>query len=422
MRLVIVLMVLGVCSIGCDDSETTGEGENSGAAAIVSGPGGLDNANEEENGTSTSEDPEGEGKPVGEGNESEGEESPEGNEGAAEEELECEPYDEGNTAVHGMLYADSAPLATSVYAAEIGDEDALETGITVGILPGDAVVATCDDGGFSFNGLEDGPYVVDLSELGDRPCTTRNCPQRFPAAIREGKVRLTTFGDSVPKVGSSTLFPKHLETLLNGVVETTSVNVAVPGSKTVDWLPGTYNFVNELAPTLANTDVLIASIGGNDVTQYASDVLASGNIGEALNGGVNTKLVEIMGNVLTIFEEVKAINPDIDVVYCLYPNYANSDQWGSFLGGIEGVAGLVATLIVDALEQIRDEMPVEKGLVLVDMYGALEGQDLTDILYDELHFNDVGHVIYAEEIFRALGGVIVENGSAPEVTVGLQVE
>ena len=43
---------------------------------------------------------------------------------------------------------------------------------------------------------------------------------------------------------------------------------------------------------------------------------------------MNEKLLEIMGNVLSIFEAAREINPDMDLVYCLYPNYANSNVEG----------------------------------------------------------------------------------------------
>ena len=47
---------------------------------------------------------------------------------------------------------------------------------------------------------------------------------------------------------------------------------------------------------------------------------------------------------------------------------------------------------------------------LVDLYNFFLQRtdlDLDDVLYDDLHFNSQGHQIYAEQIFRALGGAEV---------------
>lgn len=336
--------------------------------------------------------------------------------------VECTPYQEGETPVFGRVYEDAAPFGLSVHGFEPGDEDFGVIDWPVTLFPSGQQTVTCEDGRFAFTNVESGQHVVVVESPGEG-CTTRNCPIRFPAALAEGEIQITTFGDSVPKVGSNLLFPARLQEMLNPLAEVTSRNVAVPGSRSVNWLPGTFNFNQELVPELANTDVLIASLGGNDVMAYASEVMSGGGgIAEALDGGVNEKLLEIMSNVLTIFEAAREINPEMDLVYCLYPNYANSAQWKEFLEVFPGVTTIVAGLIVDALEQVLEEMPMEPGMIVVDMYGAFGDEDLTGFLYDQLHFNDAGHQIYAEEIFRALGGVTVpESGEAFSIEFGFDL-
>ena len=58
-------------------------------------------------------------------------------------------------------------------------------------------------------------------------------------------------------------------------------------------------------------------------------------------------------------------------------------------------------------------MGVQDDIVLVDLFGLTPQlpQPLDDYLDDALHFNEVGHDLYAHEVFRALGGVIV--GASP---------
>jgi len=403
--------------LGCDDGSTSEEG---GTGDFVSGPGGLDEsvqsaelARSRGEGASTSP---GEGALGSE----DGDESQ-----VAADDVACEEVVEGVTQISGHVFGDLDDSSLSVYASEPSESDEMQEGWLVNLLPEEIETTTCDNGEFSFSSLAEGVYVLDMG-TGGQACTTRNCPIRFADAVKSGKVRITTFGDSVPKVGSDYLFPLRLQNILGEIVEVQNRNVAIPGSRSVDWVPGKYNFDQELAPLLEDTDVLIASIGGNDVTQYASEVLSSGQVMEVLNGGVNDKLMEILGNVVGIFDEARKINPDMDLVYCLYPNYANSTQWDDFLGAAGGlgfdVKSIVSGLIVEALDQVRNEMPDEPGMILVDMYGALGDADISHLLYDQLHFNDDGHQLYAEEIFRALGGVIVGQSESSGYNVGIAAE
>ena len=47
------------------------------------------------------------------------------------------------------------------------------------------------------------------------------------------------------------------------------------------------------------------------------------------------------------------------------------------------------------------------GLVLTDIWGATEGEDITPYLIDPLHLSDAGADLYAAQVFLALGGVRV---------------
>ena len=52
--------------------------------------------------------------------------------------------------------------------------------------------------------------------------------------------------------------------------------------------------------------------------------------------------------------------------------------------------------------------------MLVDIFGAAQGIDLKSHLWtqpngqlDPLHFSAKGHVLYAEELFKTLGGLLI---------------
>ena len=57
------------------------------------------------------------------------------------------------------------------------------------------------------------------------------------------------------------------------------------------------------------------------------------------------------------------------------------------------------------------EVEVVMNLLMVDMFGAADGLPLHDYLYDQLHFNTRGQILYAEELFRTVGGVL--KGESP---------
>ena len=122
-------------------------------------------------------------------------------------------------------------------------------------------------------------------------------------------------------------------------------------------------------------------------------------------------------NVTEIIAAIREVNPDADIAYCLYADYSQASGdpiWGlvgSFIG---------PDTLGDVLRTARESFPTDMGnVLLVDLFGAAEGLPLADYLYDQLHFNDLGHSFYAEEVFTTLGGVLIgpnplgETGRTP---------
>ena len=76
------------------------------------------------------------------------------------------------------------------------------------------------------------------------------------------------------------------------------------------------------------------------------------------------------------------------------------------------------------LESARETDTRDYDALLADLFGATYELDssLDDYLYDSLHFNDRGQTFYAEEVFMALGGVLVGPsplGGEPRTPLGL---
>ena len=315
---------------------------------------------------------------------------------------------ESDAAVSGRLYYDQDAADRSVYASDF-DQD-MDDPIGASTLrlmgeDGEQVDESCEDGSYAFNDLSDGVYVLSPDPVsGD--CLQKNCPTRFPEALAEGEVKIVTMGDSVPVVGDDTLFPKRVKTLFSGLATIKNKNIAVGGSLSTQWLPGKSYFDDRLAPELDDADVVVMSIGGNDIVNSLD--LGALSDPEGTVEEVRGLIQEIADNVLTTSDAMKEINPDIDILYCLYVNYgrANITPWNI----VNSVApeGSIEELMSGA----RDTIGADENIILVDLFGAsLELDNLDEYLADALHFNDKGHTFYAEEVFKALGGVLI--GESP---------
>lgn len=322
----------------------------------------------------------------------------------------------------GMFYVDGDSSDASIHEAGFdADADTPIAGGGVQLIGADGIIegTSCEGGDFHFGDLDDGVYVVQPELDIDGNCMQRNCAQRFPTAIAEGSVKIVTMGDSVPVVGDDTLFPSRLALLLGSLADVDNTNVAVGGTVSSQWLPGSSNFENRLAPELPDADVVVMSIGGNDIMASLDAGALSdpeGTIAETY------ELVEqIAENVLAMVEAMRDINPDLDIVYCIYVDYGQSTvfPWG-LVGNLVG-----AEAITDVLRTARDSLSVEEDVLIADLFGAShELEDsLDEYLADMLHFNDRGHTLYAEEIFLTLGGALLGDsplGGGPRSPLGLE--
>ena len=269
---------------------------------------------------------------------------------------------------------------------------------------------SCSDGFYGFGEVEVGSYVLDVSAPEKAECTSSNRPIRFPQAVREGHVNIVTIGDSVPKVGPAPLFPSRLATKLEGLVTVDNVNVAVSGTMTKHWQPGGNLFENTLTPKLAEADVVVISIGGNDVMAYIGGSL--GNTYQMLQKveGLDAYTTELHDSVANIINEIHARAPHVDVVFCLYVNYAKAAYWGNQLGPYKS---LFAAAGHNALVKARGLLAGMDRVLIADMFGALGDGPVDAYLIDAVHLSATGHALYAEQIFMVLGGLVIDQDHEP---------
>jgi lysophospholipase L1-like esterase len=249
-------------------------------------------------------------------------------------------------------------------------------------------------------------------------CTSRNRPLRLPEAIREGAVRIVSIGDSVSAMGSDTLFCQRLADRISEMAPATCTNLAEDGATTWDWLPGSPRgyMENRLLPVLPETDVLTVTLGANDLYWYLGDGPPYDSE-EILQRVIDYPeyLENFIPNTIRVMEEVRARNPACDIVYVIYWNVVNSDLMAGVLGELAGLATFVTGSGLDILRTLTADV---EGIVLADVDGALGNTKIDPYLYDEAHPNDAGHQLHADEVFRALGGVVLEAGSAENRAYG----
>lgn len=215
-------------------------------------------------------------------------------------------------------------------------------------------------------------------------------------SLRGGE-RLLFFGDSLSVEGEPTFadrLPAALEADAPGV---RAENVSVPGTTSADWRPGAELFERELAPQLKRADVVLVSVGGNDLQGALGaadgiEALSQADAGPAA-ADLRTALRRIRRNLHATFEAIRATSPGTAIVYVGYPDYSRAAAWRDAAGGGIGAIGLRIGL-GELLAASRDAGPD----LVVDMLGATATDDVDALLADSEHLSARGHQLYAKRI------------------------
>jgi lysophospholipase L1-like esterase len=304
--------------------------------------------------------------------------------------------------VNGKIYLDADHDDHSIYSGGLGRGDEPLKGNDVRLLgkSRDSVFTSCDDGFFGFGDLANGIYILQPELEPGWKVTTRNRPDSLVRAVEEGAINLVAFGDSLPVEGHSVRFPERLAEHLSPLAEVELHNKARGGTTSEDWLPGGYYF-DGLGPVLPDADVVVVSLGGNDILYFFQDMYETGDFSN-LEERFDIVLDETTGRLFTIVGAVREQNPDVDIIYLLYPNYATCDGWAEMLGPFQD---FIVDLFDSGILKILDSIDAIDPILLIDMYHLIieEEKDLDIYLADELHFNALGHSLVADEALRALG-------------------
>ncbi len=306
-------------------------------------------------------------------------------------------------------YNDNNDSSLTSFAQSFKDDDTPLPGVAVSqIEPFTGAGFTCDEGWYSFvsdgeGAFTDGYRILKI-DAPDCKITSHNMARRTPIALAEGKLKMVIMGDSIPRRGGPIYFFDNLQTWLGGFGEITIKNHAVAGSVSTDWMPET-SYFGYIEPELPDADIVFITIGGNDIMDY---VRYHQNLPlDQLMAGITTTITTVESNIETIYNEVRRLKPDADIIWLIYPNYAMSDLWADATGNF---AEVVAQYFQTEMEKLLRWAAGIDGLILVDLFSRMNKADLDLSLWDELHYNNYGHVILAEEIFKVLNGVIIKDG------------
>lgn len=334
--------------------------------------------------------------------------------------IECQP-ESVLPAIKVTIYRDLKDTSTKPannqsktdYIQTFNKFDEPWAGIPVGLIdPFDESGLTCDEGWFRFDpddgeSFSDGVRIVDI-DLPDCRVTTHNVSMNTPPALAAGRWKMIVMGDSIPVLGttSGNFFHDNVASDLEPFGDILVFNHAYSGAVTSGWLPTTSNFKNKIKPALADTDVVFISLGGNDIMHYAYN-----NMNKPLDQlmeGMTQTISTVQQNLRTIFDAIWAENPDVEIVWLIYPNYARSNTWASMVG--EQYAPMIESYFEEQMYGIVSWAAGIEGLLLVDLFSRMNKMDLDKSLADELHYNQYGHKILGNELLKILGGVKIEGG------------
>ncbi|MDP8225113.1 MAG: SGNH/GDSL hydrolase family protein [Candidatus Lernaella stagnicola] len=317
--------------------------------------------------------------------------------------------------LQGAIYFDADANSISLYEQDFSGPDQGVDGVDV-ILFGHTNYAesvTAGGGGFEFSDVGPGRYLLHLDVGGTHECVTNNRSLRLPFAVVEGDVKVVAFGDSNGVVGSDVPYPQHVTNYLGDFADAELDNQSIAGSLAREWVPGAPEgyFDDNLLPAIADADVITFTLGGNDLLDHFGDppfeladlLLALATFPPVFN--------EIKGDIEEIAAAVHAANPDADLVYLVYPVFANSELWAEVNG--EDLIPMVRQLMTTIFGNMRVEFSDIPYLILADIMGSVSPEVMIDeFLYDDIHPNDAGHIWYANEVFKSLGGIIAGEEKA----------
>ncbi len=319
------------------------------------------------------------------------------------------------------VYADGNGSSLTDLVQGLDLKDGPLPGVLVDLLGGDGThqVSTDAEGRALFAGIGDGLYLLRPLVDGDPVCTSRNTGARLAGLLAEGagQAVYVALGDSTPVYGAAQPYPQRLGDKVKALFpQAETHNLAHEGSTTWDWLPGHWAFEGARA-WIAQADLITVSLGGNDLQELAG--LDFTDLTAALEAA--KQLIEqTLDNAALIVSAIRAENPQADIVWTVYPNYARSTKWLEYVP--QAYIGVVQSGLEIAIGMMREGLAEIPGLLIADVAAEWADEDIEPYMHDPIHVNDVGAESYAKVVFRTLGGVLAPEDDGRERLFGYAMQ
>lgn len=219
--------------------------------------------------------------------------------------------------------------------------------------------------------------------------------------LLDGGERVIFIGDSIAATSPPTyadLLPEALGARASGVE---TVNLSEPGSTSGDWRPGKPLFSQGLEPELAGADLVVVTVGGNDLERALGglDGVDSLSRADAAGGaGALRAAQRLSDNLAATFAAIRGRSPRTRIAYVTYPDYSRAAVWKE-AGGAAGTLALRAGLT--ALTAAAAEADPD---LVVNMTPITARAGVDSLLADSEHLSPTGHELYARRLARALTG------------------
>jgi lysophospholipase L1-like esterase len=227
-----------------------------------------------------------------------------------------------------------------------------------------------------------------------------------PQASADEREPLLVGGDRVVFIGDSLAVeaPPNYPDLLPGALRgrargVETVNLAEPGTTAEDWGAGGPLFRRRLAPELDEADLVVVTLGGNDLQEAlgGSDGIDAAGRADAGSGAGALAAIDRFGRRLrSIFAAIRRRSPGTKIAYVGYPDYSRATAWRE-AGGTQGTLALsfgLSALTAAAADAEPD--------LLVEMRKATARAGVDSLLADSEHLGPAGHELYARRLAAEL--------------------
>lgn len=211
---------------------------------------------------------------------------------------------------------------------------------------------------------------------------------------------MTVLGDSIASGYGLDNINDSYSAIITEAKSYETFNYAVPGHKTSD-LINVLNNNSAAIETLKKSDLIVISIGGNDLLGALGNASTSDMLDVMFNGAnskvVKSLLASVETNLNTIFTRIRKLNADAPIIIqnMYNPLYANA-QYSAYADIVDGFAPNFNNLFINMTKTYSK-------VYLTDIYTAFDNYYDKNKSYDIIHSDGIhpskkGHALIADVI------------------------